>query len=203
MGRIGAVLFDAAMAPLERVALQRWRRRLWGALPRSGRGLEIGAGTGANCAHYPGGAAVVALDRSFGSLRRARSKSPGARMDCVVADAGALPFRAGSFDWAAETLVLCEVESPANVLAELSRVLRPGAPFALLEHVRPGGWLGMVADAISRLTGPLVGEHFDRDTGATLDGSTLRVARRTLLWRDVFVLFEGHAPPRRGNRRQR
>ena len=47
----------------------------------------------------------------------------------------ALPLDDASVDAVVATLVLCTVENPAAVLAEVARVLRPGGRFVFVEHV--------------------------------------------------------------------
>ncbi|MBA2631021.1 MAG: class I SAM-dependent methyltransferase, partial [Thermoleophilaceae bacterium] len=69
-----AALYDLLTAPLERAALREWRRLVWGAIPSSGLGLEVGAGTGANFEYHPLGARVVAVDVSLAMLRKAQAK---------------------------------------------------------------------------------------------------------------------------------
>jgi ubiquinone/menaquinone biosynthesis C-methylase UbiE len=127
-------------------------------------------------------------------LREARRKlgeTPGSTVVwLVVADASRLPFRDATFAWAAETLVFCEVPDPVAGLADVARVLRPGAPLVMLEHVRPGGWRGRVADLLTSVTGPCWGEHFDRDAAGAARQAGLAVERETWLWRDVVTLLE-------------
>lgn len=181
------------MAPLERAGLRRWRRRLWARVPRGGRGLEVGAGTGANCGLHPDGA-VVTTDVSWRMLARASEKPACEGRLFVVSDVQALPFRDAAFDWVAETFVFCEVPDPDAGLREVRRVLRPGGTFLLLEHVRPGGALGVGADLLTAITRPLWGEHFNRDTEAAVRAAGFEVTRREQLWRDLFVLLVARAP---------
>ncbi|MDP2497523.1 MAG: class I SAM-dependent methyltransferase [Candidatus Palauibacterales bacterium] len=173
-----ASLYDAGMAPLERWPVRAWRdrvrRQLQQALERRRTGgrsagragrpprvLEVGAGTGRNRLPEELEARVVAVDRSLDMLRRARRR--GYRT-AVVADVGALPFPDDAFAAGAETLVWCEVERPVEALAEVRRVLAAGARFVMLDHVRPPGLLGPVADVLSRVTGPWMDEWWNRDT---------------------------------------
>ena len=97
----------------------------------------------------------------------------------VRASAERLPFDDDSFDTAVATFVLCTVDHPEQVLSELQRVLRPGARFLFLEHVRadsPG-----LARWQDRLHGPWLifgnGCHCNRPTPATLEASGLTVER--------------------------
>lgn len=176
-------LYDALVYPLERMGLARLRRWLWSGLPADGGpGLEVGAGTGANLPHHPPGAFVVTTDVSHRALKHVRRKRPSAP-PLVVADARALPFRSGAFGWSVATLVFCEVDDPVSGLAEVGRVTCAGAPVVLLEHVRPHGPAGWLADLLTRVTAPVWGEHFDRDTvrNAELAGLVLDDVRRWLL----------------------
>ncbi len=191
---IFAPLYDRLTAPLERMALAHWRHRLWSEVPQAGRGLEIGAGTGANFPFHPPGARIVATDLSLRMLREAQRRRDAAPVPLVVADVQALPFRDGSFDWVAETLVFCEVAAPVRGLRELRRVLRPGGELLMLEHVRPGGWLGRLADAVSALTGPLLGEHFNRRPQRSLRAADLELERQAFLWRDLILLLIARRP---------
>lgn len=193
IGRL-APLYDILTAPLERRSFGRWRRATWGRVPAGGMGIEIGVGTGANLPYHPPGARVVATDASPAMLARAREKAQPERTPLVSCDVQALPFRDGTFDWAAETLVFCEVQSPAAGLAELRRVLKPGAPLVMLEHVRPSGWLGRLADAATSVAAPLWGEHFDRDAIAALRAAGFAVESTEYLWRDGVVLIVARAP---------
>lgn len=187
--RGGARLYDLVMAPLERRSVDDWRRKAWREVPSDGLGLEVGAGTGLNFPHHPPGARVVAMDRSLEMLRRAAGRARGSRVALVVADAHALPFRDGAFDWAAETLVFCEVAEPERGFREMARVVRRGGPLILLEHVRPSGWLGRVADWLTALTAPIWGEHFDRDAAGSVRAAGLTIEQEHWLWRDAVTLL--------------
>ncbi|TYK42922.1 class I SAM-dependent methyltransferase [Actinomadura decatromicini] len=107
----------------------------------SGRVLEVGAGYGANFAHYPPEVAEVVAVEPEPRLRamagRAAAEAPvpvtvrpGVAEDLDVDDA--------SFDVAVASLVLCSVRDPVRALAELRRALRPGGELRYYEHVR--GW---------------------------------------------------------------
>ena len=184
-----APVYDRLMAPLERRSLGNWRADLWREAPRAGVGLEIGAGTGANFPYYPEGTHVVATDLSFRMLTAARPKQDASRVGLVATDVQALPFRDQAFDWAVATLVFCEVPDSVAGLAELRRVLRSGGRLLLLEHVRPSGWLGVAADVATAVSGPLVGEHFNRDTESAVQEAGFAIEHRAKMWRDGVMLL--------------
>src|SRR5215211_1311950 len=160
------------MRPLERWGLARLRARALAevapALAESaagGRLLEVGAGTGGNFPFYPSGARAACVEPSREMLVRALCK-PGRPEGSLLVRGFAerLPFADATFDAGVATLVFCSVESPAEGLKELRRVVRPGGRVVLLEHVRPRGLLGYAFDALSLLTVHLMEDHFNRRT---------------------------------------
>ena len=172
-----AAHYDRVTRPLERRLTARLRERAMRELPPRALVLEIGAGTGANFAHYPEGATVAATELSIEMLRRARAKHRGADVTLVQSPAERLPFADATFDAALSTLVLCSVGSISAALAELRRVVRPAGRVVLVEHVRPPGLLGHVFDALSLLTVPLLEDHFNRRTAAESARAGLKVLR--------------------------
>jgi ubiquinone/menaquinone biosynthesis C-methylase UbiE len=105
----------------------------------SGRVVEIGAGNGLNFSRYPGSVdEVVALEPEAYLRARAERAAQHAPVRITVEDATAspLPLPPASFDAAVACLVLCTVPDPASALAELRRVLKPGAELRFMEHVR-------------------------------------------------------------------
>ncbi|MFA1544099.1 class I SAM-dependent methyltransferase [Actinomadura monticuli] len=151
----------------------------------SGRVLEVGAGHGANFAHYPPEVTeVVAVEpeprlraRADHAAARAPVKvtvRPGVAEDLDVDDA--------SFDVAVASLVLCSVRDPVRALAELRRVLRPGGELRYYEHVR-GATPGKVRfQRYVDVVWPLfaAGCHVSRPTAEWIAGSgfTVRSERR-------------------------
>lgn len=181
--------YDRALAPFERRWFRRWRAEAFAALPEGARLLEIGAGTGANFVHYPHGSRGVATEISCRMLEIARGKENQVGVELVQCGAERLPFAEHSFDAACATLVLCSVESPADVFAELKRVVRPGGTVALLEHVRPAGVLGPIFDLVSWFTVRLFDDHFNRRTAEDAQRVGLTVESETShAWGIVKVL---------------
>ncbi|MEJ7616769.1 MAG: class I SAM-dependent methyltransferase [Pyrinomonadaceae bacterium] len=174
-----AALYDAALAPLERGFLRRWRAETMAVLPPEAQWLEVGAGTGLNFAHYPEGARGVASEPSGAMIRKARDqRNRPAGVQLVQSIVERLPFADDSFDAALATLVFCSVASPRDAFTELRRVVRPGGTIALLEHVRPAGKiLGPLFDALSVGTVRLFADHFNRDTAREAKQAGLRVER--------------------------
>lgn len=88
-------------------------------VPLEGSGLEIGVGTGRFAA--PLGVAM-GLDPSPAMLAAAAARG----IKIVQAVAEQTPFAASSFNYALIVTTICFVDSPARMLSEAHRVLKPG-----------------------------------------------------------------------------
>ncbi len=131
-----AVLYEPFLWLGERLGMSRRRRQLLSGA--RGAVLEIGAGTGLNLRHYPGGLEELVLVEPGESMARRidLTRAPdGVPARVVSAPAERLPFDDDSFDTVVSTLVLCTVVDPARSLAEVARVLRPGGRLLFCEHV--------------------------------------------------------------------
>jgi ubiquinone/menaquinone biosynthesis C-methylase UbiE len=142
MGWLIAKIYDPFMRTAEQAALGRWRAELLQGL--SGTVLEVGAGTGANIAHYPPEVTRVVLTEPSVHMRQQlalRLTRTDARVaySLVAADTESLPFDSDAFDAVVCTLVLCSVREPGESLREMRRVLRPRGRLVFLEHVAAAG----------------------------------------------------------------
>ena len=149
-----AAIFDTMSRSEERGFLGEMRRKLLADL--TGDVLEIGAGTGANFAHYPTGVRVTALEPDPYMLEKAETKLAAlGRTDIVLQQAPAerLPFADAAFDTVISTLVLCTVRDVSRSLDEMHRVLRPGGELRFIEHVRGEGVVGHTQDIIKPIWG--------------------------------------------------
>jgi phosphatidylethanolamine/phosphatidyl-N-methylethanolamine N-methyltransferase len=156
--------YDAAMKPLERWFMARWRAEALTRLPAVGPILEVGAGTGLNFRFYPSAARGFASELSREMLKFASRKDRPGGLSLVQNDAELLPFADASFEAAFATLVFCSIPSPLNAFVELRRVIKPGGRLVLLEHVRPAGLLGPIFDFLNFFTSRLFGDHCNRRT---------------------------------------
>lgn len=150
----------------------------------SGRVLEIGAGNGMNFSHYPSAVEeVVALEPEAYLRERAEQAAQDAPVRVSVgADAAyPLPLEAASADAAVASLVLCTVPDPASALAELRRVLKPGAELRFMEHVRSDhARKARLQERLDRWgIWPHLGGgcHCARDTVSAIEAAGFRVAR--------------------------
>jgi SAM-dependent methyltransferase len=117
----------------------RWSRLVarefvgWLALPEGGRWLDVGCGTGALCRTILAVANPITVrgaDQSAGYIAYARAQVVDDRMRFDVADARSLPYENDSYDAVVSGLVLNFVPDPGAVVAEMSRVARPGGTVA-------------------------------------------------------------------------
>lgn len=148
---------------------QAWRSRLLRDLaPRDGEAmLDLCAGTmdvAAMARRRVPGLRLVGADFSFGMLSRGVRKTG---LPASQADALALPFKPASFDLATVTFGMRNLDSWEAGLAELARVLRPGARLGVLEFFRPEtAGSRVVHVAVNRLMVPVMGRLLSPDPDA-------------------------------------
>jgi demethylmenaquinone methyltransferase/2-methoxy-6-polyprenyl-1,4-benzoquinol methylase len=148
---------------------QAWRSRLLRDLaPRAGEAmLDLCAGTmdvAAMAHRRVPGLRVFGADFSFGMLSRGVEKTG---LPASQADALALPFKPASFDLATVTFGMRNLDSYETGLAELARVLKPGARLGVLEFFRPESTgTRAVHVAINKVMVPVMGRILSPDPDA-------------------------------------
>ena len=133
-GRFNAAFFRM-MDPYMEWNLRARKQRVFAGLPREV--VEIGPGVGANLRYLPAGSTLVAIEPNrhmHGPLRDAANRH-GVQLDLHERMAEQTGLPDDSADSVISSLVLCSVSDPAAVLAEVTRILRPGGTFRFLEHV--------------------------------------------------------------------
>ena len=104
--------------------------RVMEALPKGGRLLDIGCGTGLFAAKYrESGGSAVGLDISRRMTLQARRRCPEGEFSVGTADK--LPFREETFDAVSSLLAFTYLKNPDCMLSEAYRVLRPGGAIAI------------------------------------------------------------------------
>lgn len=170
---------QAEVAESRGVADQR-RRMLAGLV---GEIVEVGAGNGLNFSHYPH---AVTLVHAFEPDPYLRALASNAADDAAVpvqvgnAVAEDLPLADASVDAAVASLVLCSVRNPAQAIAELHRVVRPGGEIRFNEHIASERPLGRALQRTADATiWPTVsgGCHLGRDTRTALEHGGFRIER--------------------------
>jgi demethylmenaquinone methyltransferase / 2-methoxy-6-polyprenyl-1,4-benzoquinol methylase len=174
----------------------RWRKEMVGrVLPeRPGSVLDVASGTaGVALALARGGIdRVVGIDLTLAMLRRGQENVIAAgeagRVQLVAGRAEQLPFATGEFDALTFTYLLRYVDDPEATLAELARVVRPGAMVASLEFLRPPNafwraWWWLYTRAVLPVGGALTGGRSWFEVGRFLGPSiTGHYARYPLDW---------------------
>lgn len=87
-------------------------------LPREGRGIEIGVGSGRFASPL---GIYVGIDPSEKMVELAARRGVDARKG----KGEDLPYEADSFDYAVLIFTICFIENPAKVIAEAARILKP------------------------------------------------------------------------------
>ena len=132
--RLNAWLLEGAEAYMHRKYGPR-KRIIFRDLPREV--VEIGPGTGANLRYYPRGTALTAIEPNPAMHPRLRAKAARWGIDLTLRGlrGEALDLPDASVRAVVGTLVLCSVDNPRQVVAEIRRILAPGGRFLFLEHV--------------------------------------------------------------------
>lgn len=169
---------------------RRWRRAMVDHIVPAApmRVLDVATGTAGVALQLAGRTPgrVVGVDLTEAMLRRGRENVArdhrGNRVQLAAGRAEQLPFPDEAFDALTFTYLLRYVADPAATLAELARVLKPGAPIASLEFCVPpnhfwrawwwlytravlpaaGGLAGRSWFAVGRFLGPSISEHYRR-----------------------------------------
>lgn len=158
--------------------MQRWRGRAAAGL--HGRIVEIGFGSGLNVPVYPPEVTeVLAVEPSLVARDRAagRMAQSHATITHVGLDGQSLPLDDHSCDGALSTFTLCTIPDVEAALAELRRVLKPGAELHVLEHGRsPDPKIARWQHRLDPLEQKLAdGCHLTRDPVELLTGAGFEV----------------------------
>lgn len=126
---------------------------------------DLGAGTGfITEALAARGVRVIAVDQSKTMLEQMRrnlaAKFPGARVEYRLGDADTLPIADSAVDYAFANMFLHHVETPANAIREMARILKPGGAlvvtdldehnFEFLRTEQYDRWMGFKREDVRR-----------------------------------------------------
>lgn len=184
-----STVYDMVMYPIEKLRLNRMRRKL--VAHAYGEVLEIGTGTGVNVNILPCEkiTAYTGLDIKIKTKvkdKMALKQCPFHLVDGSVED---LPFEDETFDTVLFTLVFCSVEHPEKGLSEIYRVLKPGGRLIFIEHVLPNR--PFLDNILRRLTPywKRVADncHLDRRTHLDIEQMGFKICCREFSFREVFV----------------
>jgi len=149
-GPKGAILATCSMLSLHTTLMSRLLRQREFDLRGARQILDVGSGAGQIAQHLvkyaDAEADLTCFDLSFAMLRRARQRLKTTRPSYIVADLTRLPFADQSFDCVTCGYVLEHLPDAGVGLAELARVMKPGAKMLLLttEDNFSGAWTSRV-----------------------------------------------------------
>ncbi|MBB2993139.1 SAM-dependent methyltransferase [Mycolicibacterium iranicum] len=173
-----------AMSSREPESLTRLRRENLAGL--TGRVLEVGAGTGTNFEFYPDTVTeVVAVEPERRLAALARQAGARAAVPVTVSTDTVEQFAdAEPFDAVVCSLVLCSVDDPEVVVAQLRSRLKPGGQLRYLEHVAgSGARAGLQRFADATVWPRLLGNcHTHRHTEDTLTAAGFRLTGARREW---------------------
>jgi ubiquinone/menaquinone biosynthesis C-methylase UbiE len=193
---ITAWFYDILDLPWE-MQYRKWRPQLLSGV--SGNVLEVGVGTGRNLPHYPPQVEhLTAVDFSPAMLRHARRRAQGASCPVLFVQDDVCTLSSiapNKFDWVVACFLCCvlpyEFQDPA--LAQISRVLKPGGRFCLLEMVyskdaKLRRRQGLFAPFVEKV----YGARFDRNTlEHTKNTPGLKITATRFIKHDTYLLIEG------------
>jgi ubiquinone/menaquinone biosynthesis C-methylase UbiE len=172
--------------------LREWRLNVTAGL--TGRVVEIGFGSGLNVDLYPPSVeCVYAVEPAEVARRLAdkRVEKSNIAIEHIGLDGQEIPLASESCDSALSTFTLCTIPDVQRALAEVRRVMRPGARLHFLEHGlspdrRVARWQHRLEPLQMRLAG---GCHLTRDAselaqsaGFVIDRVEQRYARGPKPW---------------------
>ena len=158
----------------------------------AGRVVELGFGSGLNVPYYPAAvSSVAAIEPSDTGWKLAGRRLDGSpiSIERTGLDGQALPLPDHSCDAALSTYTLCTIPDAAAALAELRRVLKPGAEFHFLEHgLAPDEgvrrWQHRIEPTQKRIAG---GCHLTRPVADLVTNAGFTI-------KDIDTFYEGSAP---------
>jgi ubiquinone/menaquinone biosynthesis C-methylase UbiE len=158
--------------------------------------LEIGYGSGLNQPHLPPEVTGVwAIEPSPTALKLSQERRDASPVPVVVAgdDARSLPFPDDRFDAALCTWVLCGIPDAAAALAEMARVLKPGAALHFVEHgLAPDPDVVRWQRRGNRINKVVAGCVLDNDVVSLLDASPLTVMQLDSWYEERAPKVAGH-----------
>lgn len=125
-------------------------------IPAGSKVLEVGIGTGVSMPVYPKHAKVTGIDLSEPMLDVAHKRIEREgwdHFDLRAMNAEQLDFPDESFDFVTAFHVVTVVSKPQKMMAEISRVLKPGGRLLIINHFRSRRkWIANMVDRADSVT---------------------------------------------------
>jgi len=194
--QITSFFYDILDYPWER-QYRRWRPSLLQDV--GGVVLEAGVGTGRNLRHYRSEASVTGIDLSPGMMRIAarRARQTACDVTLLCRDATRLSdLPSNHFDWYVATFLFCVLPDALQplALAEMTRVLKPGGKFKILEIIYSKDPRRLRRQKrLASFVEKVYGARFDRGTLELLrQNDGVELSRTRFLNADTYLLIEGY-----------
>ena len=163
--------FEAIMRPLYKLR----PRTVSGA---TGDVLEVGSGTGLNLDLYGEIASLTGIEPDVEAMKLAKQRAQGLPWPVKLLEVGAesMPFEDEQFDSVVVTWVFCTIPELEKAIAEIWRVMKPGAKLFYVEHVRsPHRSMGWLQDRLTPVWKRVAGGcHLNRTPRQWLEEAGLR-----------------------------
>ena len=167
------------------------------------RVLDVGTGAGAFAfAVAPRVREVVAVEIDEELAARARADAP-ANVEVIVGDGEHLPFDYGSFDVTGTLRTLHHTPRPELLVAELTRVTRPGGTILIVDQLAPADpLLGLELTRFEQARDPSTTRLLaDADMRGLFDSNSLKLLREGIVKEprdlDAYLDLAGCAGPER------
>jgi ubiquinone/menaquinone biosynthesis C-methylase UbiE len=187
-----ASFYDPLEIPMEFLFYARWRQEILKWVPKVGKILEIGVGTGKNLPYYYESNEIFGVDISGKMLKKAKKRATRAKalVHLVQTDVETLGFPDKIFDAVISTYVFCSVENPIQGLKEIKRVLRRTGNAIFLEHMRSENeFLGKTMDLFNPLVVNAFGPNINRRTVENIRNSGFKIITEKHLFSTIFRII--------------
>lgn len=193
-----ARVYDSLEGPMELLSYSRWRKEVFTWVPKRGKILEVGVGTGKNLPFYYKKHEIFAVDVSEKMLKRAktRAETSEASIHLVQMDVERLGFPTAFFDTVISTYVFCSVENPMRGLEEIRRVLKTDGIAIFLEHMRSENeFMGKTMDVLNPFVVDTFGPNINRRTVNNIRNASFEVLEERYLLSSIFrmIVAKSHA----------
>ncbi len=192
---ITAMFYDILDSPWERI-YKKWRSILLEDI--QGKVLELGVGTGRNLKYYNESVDLIGVELSKAMLNKARKRSRNTlcKVKLIQEDATTLKtVYSNQFDWIFSTFMFCVMPNDIQELAieQISRVLKPGGRFRLLEMVySKNKKIRKIQKFVAPFVEKVYGARFDRNTlNFVMNSPKLKITKTSFSKDDVYLLIEG------------
>lgn len=159
--------------------------------------LIVGSGPGVDLPHLPEDATVTAIDLTETMVERTarRGHDSTLSVDALVAEAHHLPFDTDAFDAVLCHLILSVVPEPAQVVAEVARVLGPDGRVSIYDKFIPEDTTpSLLRRAVNPVTRVLFSD-VTRSLEPIFANTDLQIGERESFLADIYTVATADRSP--------